>query len=109
MIYMDKANHIFDGRNDLGEGGLAGVVRQFSLVADPVVEVSSSCVLQHQVKPARQLHYLVQTDHVGVLEALHAADLPGEQTLGLKVQPCLVDNLQSHFVCMRTDEGTWTH
>lgn len=37
-------------------------------------------------------------DHVGVLEELHAADLPGEQTLGLSVQPGLIQDLQGHFV-----------
>lgn len=97
-------HHIFDGREDLSEGDLAGVVRQFSLVADPVVEVSSSRVLQHQVEAARHLHHLVQTHHVGVPEHLHAADLPGEQTLGLRVQPCLIQDLQGDFVYGR-DKG----
>lgn len=91
-------NHIFDGRQDLGKGDLAGVVRQFSLVADPVVEVSPSCVLQHQVEAAWRVHHLVQTDHVGVVEELHAADLPGEQTLGLNIQPGLIQDLQGHFI-----------
>lgn len=91
-------NHIFDGRENLGEGNLAGVVRQFSLVADLVVEVSSPCVLQHKVETARCLQYLVQTDHIGMLQRLHAANLPGEQTVGLTVQPCLIQDLQGHFV-----------
>lgn len=98
MLRHYVTHHVFDGRKDLGERDLADVVRQFSLIADPVVEVSTSCVLQHQVEAARRLHHLIQTDHVGVLQGLHAADLPGEQTLGLSIQPRSVQDLQGHFV-----------
>lgn len=91
-------DHVFDGRQDLGEDDLAVGVRELPLVADPVVQVSSPCVLQHQVEAAGSLHHLVQTDHVGVLQGLHAADLPGQQALGLYVQPRPVQDLQGHFV-----------
>lgn len=99
------SHHIFDGREDLGEGDLAGDVGQFGLGADPVVQVSSSGVLQHQEQAAGRLHHLVQTHHVGVAQALHAADLPGEQALGVAVQPGPVQDLQGHFV-YEEDTGT---
>lgn len=92
-------DHVFDGGEDLGEGDLADVVGQLALVADLVVEVPPAGVLQHQVEAARRLHHFVQTQHIGVAQELHAADLPGEETLGLGVQPGLVQDLQGHFVC----------
>lgn len=107
MRHFAIAYHVFDGGEDLCEGDLAAVVGQLPLAADLVVQVSSSGVLQHQVEAARRLHHLVQVDHVGVAQVLHARDLPGEQTLGLRVQPGLIQDLQSHLV-YRTDKwGGW--
>ena len=93
-----SAHHVFDSREDLGEDELAGVVCALPLVADLVVEVASSCVLQHQVEAAGRLHHLVESHHVGVLQEVHAADLLVEQTLGLSVQLGLIQDLQGHFV-----------
>lgn len=95
------ANHVFDGGEDLGEGDFAGIVAQFAFTADAVVQVSPAGVLQHQVEAARRLHHLVQTDDVGMLQGLHAVDLPGEQALGLSVQPHPVQDLQGYLVCQR--------
>lgn len=96
-----KTNHVFDCRENLGKGDLAGVVGELSLIADLVVEVSSTRIFQHQVETAGCLHHLIQMEHVGISEDLHAADLPGKQSLHLSVHPGLIQDLHGHFVCVQ--------
>lgn len=91
-------HHIFNGREDLGECDLAGVVGKFALIANLVVEVSTTGVLQHQVEAARHLHDFIETDHVGVLHGVHAADFPGEKSLRLIVKSRLVQDFKGHFI-----------
>lgn len=93
-------HHVLDGGEYLSKRDLAGAVGHLSLRVYVVVQVSSSSVLHHQVEPAGRVHHLVQAHHVGMLQGLHTADLPRQETLGRGVQPGLVQDLQGHFVCI---------
>ncbi|KAG7270660.1 hypothetical protein CRUP_032179 [Coryphaenoides rupestris] len=65
--------------------------------SDTGVEVPAAGVLQRQVEAAGRVQHLVETHHVGVLQALHAGDLPCQESLGLHVQPRFVQDLQGHL------------
>lgn len=51
-------DHVFNSREDLSEDNLAFGIREFPLCSNLGVELSSSCVLHHQMQPRQRLHHL---------------------------------------------------
>lgn len=94
--------HVLDGGEDLREDDFAVDVGQFSLHGDFGVELAPSGVLHHQVQARQRLHHLIQADDVGMVELLHAGDLPRQQLLGLLIQFGLVQDLNGHLICAAT-------
>lgn len=90
---------MLDGGENLREDDLAVDIRQFPLGGDFGVEFSAACVLHHQMQAGQCLHHFIQADDVGVVQLLHAGDLPGQEFLGLLVQLGLVQDLDGHLVC----------
>ena len=65
---------------------------------DVVVKISSITQLQDQVQFGLRVDYLVEADHVGVLNQFHAADLLKEMSSRNLVQFRLVYHLDCHFL-----------
>ena len=99
------AHHVRDGGHNLSEDHLGLALGQLPLAGDLGEELPSAGILHDDVQLGQGLHHLIKADDVGVVESLHAGDLPRQQALGLLVQLRLVQDFDGHFLCKNAGQG----
>ena len=100
-LQLDNTYHMVDSSHNLSKQQFDFRFWKPSLIGNLGEELSTIGILHDNVELGKSLNHLIETDDIGVVEALHAGDLTWQQPLGLLVKLGLIQDLYGHFLCHR--------